>query len=91
MTKKQILKMVSNSFNIPFEYLDLIRFEGEYYWGGKVGAVFTATSVGRVTLKETPLQYWVEDFNSKFEEFKSDNTIDIIDYIESIDWKIEEV
>jgi hypothetical protein len=89
MTKNQLLKRISTELNIPRDYIDLLKLEGEYYWEGKLGAVLTSTLIGRATLKDTPYSFWVDDLSNKINNFTDEWNPCIVEYIESINWEVE--
>ncbi|HGS5694416.1 TPA: hypothetical protein ACMDWD_003361 [Vibrio cholerae] len=87
LTKKMIIKAAIKSTGIRLEYIELVKFEGEYHWGGKAGAVFDEMNTYYKKLDDVPLERWINDLESKIASvLETSNFKHINDYIESVDW-----
>jgi hypothetical protein len=66
--KEQILKVVCNHFDLKSEYIDLLKFEGEYYWAGKLSFFLNNTRTPFAQFSDQPIERWLEDLSIKIEE-----------------------
>ena len=70
LSKRKIIAAAQKKFGLQDFELDLIKSEGEYYWSGRVSYAFYRTCIGFVDMN-TPLDYWLDDFEMKIKEFQS--------------------
>ena len=90
LTKQKIVTAVCVKHNIKPEYLDLDKFEGEYYWSGKLAALLNETCTYKRTLNSNwTLVDWQKHFGRVLAA--SNLPSDLNAYIESIDWSVEDV
>ncbi|MCY9861495.1 hypothetical protein OTK49_03060 [Vibrio coralliirubri] len=90
ITVKAILKAVVDATGIKPEYVELGKFEGEYYWNGKSGSLFSGSNTYCRRLTDSTLEDWVDGYQRKVKE-----TLEFTEYnhinelIESINWAVE--
>ena len=87
LSKKKIIVAVAAEFDVKPEYIGLDKFEGEYYWIGKLPALFTGTCIYINNLSQWPLSRWIEDFKFKLKE--SELSGDLNAKVEAINWEVE--
>lgn len=90
ISAKAIITAVIEATGIKPEYVQLSKYEGEYYWSGKVGSVFSSANTYNRKLTDSTIEDWVKGFASQVEdtiEFTEHKHIN--DYIESINWEVE--
>ncbi|WP_105903641.1 hypothetical protein [Vibrio gangliei] len=89
LSKKLILAALTERYELSVGDVELIKFDGEYHWAGRVGACFADTLAVTGNLSTWPLERWLEDFNFKSEKLLADKGASLKAYIDSIDWNVE--
>ena len=92
LTKKKIIKAVSEKTGVKIDYIELDKSDGFYYWCGKSGAMFDEMCIYINRLSDYTLERWVEHFEGKIEDWSRtrwyDDEQDLNKAIEAINWDI---
>lgn len=88
ITKKTIISRIKKETGL--KDIELDKFDGEYYWIGKVAALFDETCTYYRTLNHpnVPLEYWVNNCKKKIEKAEEIHGKPIQELVDSIDWNI---
>jgi hypothetical protein len=89
LSKKIIIGAVKKETGLT--EFDLAKFDGEYYWVGKIGSLFSESSTHYRTLNHpnVSLSRWVADFVNRVKEVEQEHATDIKSVIKKIDWNVE--
>lgn len=89
ITSKKVIAAAAKFTGVKPEYIELIKDEGFWYWGGKAGSLFDSCMTYN-NLNDVSLERWAEDFESRVQTcLLSFNAKTMNDLIEEIDWNIE--
>lgn len=89
LSKKAIISAINDCYGLVAGDVELVKFDGEYHWSGRVGACFADTLAVTGNLSSWTLERWLEDFYSKEVKLLGDKGVSLKAYIDSIDWCIE--
>lgn len=89
-TKKSVIAAAAMATSIKESDIELFTDEGQYYWGGKAGSLFSDTLIGVRRLNDRPLEFWVDDFKRKVAaNLNRSNYSSFQELIDSVDWLVE--
>lgn len=85
-TKKNIESKIKKLYDVDVE---LDKTEGFYYWCGKPACFLDETNTYVQYLSDMPFDRWIEDFQSKVEEFlKWSDYNSIKEAVDKTEWKL---
>jgi hypothetical protein len=90
LTKKIIIEAVKKASGI--DDVDLVKFDGDYYWEGKPSCLFDTanTYYDQLNHPNVSLQAWVDDYLDKVKTYEQFSDKTIMEVVDGIDWNVDE-